>query len=111
MCACDNHKFKTFHPTVKTQRKDSERGNKGWATALSSSYNMKGNFFGLKQRLMGNFLENDFWTPPFLSILYIHLVDKVGHVAAVPGPLAYPNRSACPFPVLAAALGPEILLS
>ena len=64
MCACDNHKFKTFHPTVKTQRKDSERGNKGWATALSSSYNMKGNFFGLKQRLMGNFLENDFWTPP-----------------------------------------------
>ena len=80
MCACDNHKFKTFHPTVKTQRKDSERGNKGWATALSSSYNMKGNFFGLKQRLMGNFLENDFYPkrpPPLLSNLYMHPISDI----------------------------------
>ena len=37
---------------------------------------------------------------------------KVGHVAAAPGPLACPSRGARPLgPVLAAALGPEIVLS
>ena len=40
---------------------------------------------GSKNRILGQ-------TP----ILYMHLMDKVGHVAAVPGPLAYPSRSAWP---------------
>ena len=50
----------------------------------------------------GNFLENDFWTttthlPP--PITFVHRSHKyhinfIGHVAAAPGPLACPSRSA-----------------
>ena len=41
-------------------------------------------------RKFGNFLENDFWTPPGGK------VGKVGHVAAAPDPLACPSRGARP---------------
>ena len=38
-------------------------------------------------------------------------MDIIGHVAAVPGTMASPSRSAQPpIPVLGAALGPEIFL-
>ena len=50
--------------------------------------------------------------PPFplLSILYMDLVCKTcGHMAAAPGPLACPSRSAQP--PLVAVLGPEIVLT
>ena len=45
---------------------------------------------------LGSVLVYDFWTPspPLLSILYMYNVyhmDIIDHVAAAPGPLAYPN--------------------
>ena len=51
---------------------------------------------------LDNFLENDFWTPPpfnFVHRSHQHK-DILGHVAAAPGPLAFPNRGARP-PTLA----------
>ena len=48
----------------------------------------------------GNFLENDFWTPPLLSILYMIL--NVRLVAAALGPLACSK---------ATALGPESVIT
>ena len=49
----------------------------------------------------GNFLVYDFWaSPPPSPINFVHAhikhMDKVGHVAAAPGPLASPNRGARP---------------
>ena len=48
----------------------------------------------------GNFLENEFWTPPPPSIFYmrynVYQMDIIGHVAAAPGPLACPSRGAWP---------------
>ena len=37
-------------------------------------------------------------------------MDIIDDVAAAPGPLVCPSRSARPWPVLGAALGPEIVL-
>ena len=65
----------------------------------------------------GNFLENDFWTPPpLLSILYmtilffifnklVYIFRIIGHVAAALGPLACASRSAR-LRHVGAALGP-----
>ena len=66
-----------------------------------------------------NFLVYYFWTPPLppppINFVHAHIqhMDKVGHVAAAPGPLACPSRGARPSiePVLAAALRPEIFLT
>ena len=48
----------------------------------------------------GNFLGNDFWTPPppinFVHASYNKHMDQVGHVDAEPGPLACPSRGARP---------------
>ena len=38
-------------------------------------------------------------------------MDKVGHVAAAPGPLACPSCGARPLSVMAAALGPLAVLA
>ena len=52
---------------------------------------------------LGNFLVYDFWTPPgppppinFVHGSHMYHVDIIGHVAAAPGPLAFPSRSALP---------------
>ena len=51
--------------------------------------------------MFGNFLENDFWTNPlpphninFVHASHIEHMNKAGHVAAAPGTLACPSRSA-----------------
>ena len=56
----------------------------------------------------GNFLKNDFWTPPLLSILYMAVI---GYVAEALGPLACPCRNVRPrpYPVIASALAQEIV--
>ena len=52
--------------------------------------------------VLGNFLVYGFWTtlppPPinFVHATHILHMNKVGHVAAAPGPLACPSRGARP---------------
>ena len=57
------------------------------------------------------FLENDFWTPPppinFVHGSHKYHIDIIGDVAAAPGPLACPSRSARP----RKARGPNLTLN
>ena len=59
-------------------------------------------FLIIDLRLRGNFLEYDFgpYSRPsyiiFVNGSHMQHMDKIGHVAAAPGPLACPSRSALP---------------
>ena len=69
------------------------------ATASFDFYNL----FRIFEYFLGDcgiFLENDFWTsPPPMNFVHgsqKYHIDNIGHVAAAPGPLACPGRSARP---------------